>query len=116
MDVSAYRLFAQEKLGVSFKDIELLITAFTHRSYLNEHKKTVKTHNERLEFLGDAILEMVVTEFLYNKYDDPEGVLTNWRSSLVRTESIAEAAERYDFEPLLRLSRGEVRGSLRARR
>jgi len=115
MDASAYRLFAQEKLGVSFKDIELLITAFTHRSYLNEHKKTVSYHNERLEFLGDAVLELVVTEYLYNTYDEPEGILTNWRSSLVRTESIGAAATRCGFEPLLRLSRGEKRGSERAR-
>ncbi len=115
MDASAYRLFAQEKLGVNFKDIELLITAFTHRSYLNEHKKTVSYHNERLEFLGDAVLELVVTEYLYNTYDEPEGILTNWRSSLVRTESIGAAATRCGFEPLLRLSRGEKRGSERAR-
>jgi ribonuclease-3 len=116
MDISGYQAFAKDKLKADFNDIDLLITAFTHRSYLNEHRKTVKTHNERLEFLGDAVLELVVTEFLYDKYDDPEGVLTNWRSSLVRTESIAEAAESHDFEPLLRLSRGEARGSLRARR
>lgn len=108
MDNSRYQTFAKDKLEADFKDINLLITAFTHRSYLNEHRKTVKTHNERLEFLGDAVLELVVTEFLYDKYDDPEGVLTNWRSSLVRTESIAEAAESHDFEPLLRLSRGEA--------
>lgn len=107
MDVSVYHVFAEEKLGVSFSNIELLITAFTHRSYLNEHKKTVTEHNERLEFLGDAVLELVVTEYLYNTYPDPEGVLTNWRSSLVRTESIGAAAVRCGFEPLLRLSRGE---------
>ncbi|MEI9914309.1 MAG: ribonuclease III [Candidatus Saccharibacteria bacterium] len=116
MDVSSYQTFAKDKLKVEFKDIDLLITAFTHRSYLNEHKKTVKVHNERLEFLGDAVLELVVTQFLYINYPDPEGVLTNWRSSLVRTESIAEAAANFDFEPLLRLSRGETRGSERARR
>jgi ribonuclease-3 len=82
---------------------------------LNEHKKTVQEHNERLEFLGDAVLELVVTEFLYGNYDDPEGILTNWRSSLVRTESISAAAAKYGFEPLLRLSRGEKRGTERAR-
>lgn len=116
MDVSRYHQFARDKLKVEFKDIDLLITAFTHRSYLNEHKRTVKVHNERLEFLGDAVLELVVTEFLYENYLDPEGVLTNWRSSLVRTESIAEAASDYEFEPLLRLSKGEARGTERARR
>ena len=115
MDTVAYQQFAQDKLGTSFKDIELLITAFTHRSYLNEHKKTVKAHNERLEFLGDAVLELVVTEYLYGTYDEPEGILTNWRSSLVRTESIGAAATKFGFEPLLRLSRGEKRGTERAR-
>ena len=114
MDTSAYLVFAKEKLFVTFNDIELLITAFTHRSYLNEHKKSVKQHNERLEFLGDAVLELVVTEYLYATYDEPEGILTNWRSSLVRTESIGAAAHKFDFEPLLRLSRGEKRGTDRA--
>jgi ribonuclease-3 len=114
MDVSKYQDFAKDKFG-DFKDIKLLITAFTHRSYLNEHKKTAQEHNERLEFLGDAVLELVVTEYLYNKYSEPEGILTNWRSALVRTESISAAAARENFEPLLRLSRGEKRGSERAR-
>lgn len=115
MDTSAYQSFARDTLHVTFKDIGLLVTAFTHRSYLNEHRKTVKEHNERLEFLGDAVLELVVTEYLYGNYKDPEGVLTNWRSSLVRTESISAAAAKYDFEPMLRLSRGEKRGTERAR-
>ncbi len=115
MDKSAYLAFAEDKLHVTFNDIELLLTAFTHRSYLNEHKKTVREHNERLEFLGDAVLELVVTEYLFNNYGEPEGILTNWRSSLVRTESIGAAAVKFGFEPLLRLSRGEKRGSERAR-
>lgn len=115
MDAGKYQAFAQEKLGVVFNNIDLLITAFTHRSYVNEHRKTAKEHNERLEFLGDAVLELVSTEYLYNNYSDPEGILTNWRSSLVRTESIGAAATRNDFEPLLRLSRGERRGTDRAR-
>jgi ribonuclease-3 len=115
METAAYLTFAKDKLHVAFSDIQLLVTAFTHRSYLNEHKKTVHEHNERLEFLGDAVLELVVTEYLYNHYEEPEGILTNWRSSLVRTESIGAAATRYDFEPLLRLSRGEKRGTERAR-
>jgi ribonuclease III len=115
MDSNLYQAFAGEKLHVAFNDIDLLITAFTHRSYLNEHKKSVKEHNERLEFLGDAVLELVVTEYLYTSYNDPEGILTNWRSSLVRTESIGAAAAKYGFEPLLRLSRGEKRGTERAR-
>lgn len=115
MDYNAYKTFAQDKLGVTYNDIELLVTAFTHRSYLNEHKKTVKEHNERLEFLGDAVLELVVTEYLYGNFDDPEGILTNWRSALVRTESIGAAAARCGFESMLRLSRGEKRGTDRAR-
>lgn len=115
VDIKRYVDFAQDVLGVSFNDISLLITAFTHRSYVNEHKKTAKVHNERLEFLGDAVLELVVTEHLYLSYDEPEGILTNWRSALVRTESIGAAASTYEFEPLLRLSRGEKRGTQRAR-
>lgn len=115
MDKSIYLNFAKEILGVEFNDIELLITAFTHRSYVNEHRKTAKTHNERLEFLGDAVLELVVTEFLYINHQEPEGILTNWRSALVRTESIGSAAGAHKFEPLLRLSRGEKHGTERAR-
>lgn len=114
-DYTAYKTFAQTVLGVTFDNLELLVTAFTHRSYLNEHKKTATAHNERLEFLGDAVLELVVTEYLYKNFKEPEGILTNWRSSLVRTESIGSAASRFGFEPLLRLSRGERRGTDRAR-
>ncbi len=115
MDTSKYKDFAKLKLGIEFNDINLLITAFTHRSYVNEHRKTAKEHNERLEFLGDAVLELVVTEFLYKNHQEPEGTLTNWRSALVRTESIGAAANSNEFEPLLRLSRGEKRGTERAR-
>ncbi len=115
MDNAHYIEFAKDVLGLEFKDIQYLITAFTHRSYLNEHRKTVSEHNERLEFLGDAVLELVVTEYLYSNYAEPEGILTNWRSSLVRTESIGAAASRLGFEPQLRLSRGEKRGTDRAR-
>lgn len=114
MDISKYQAFATDKFG-GFNDISLLLMAFTHRSYLNEHKKTAQAHNERLEFLGDAVLELIVTEYLYSNYSEPEGILTNWRSSLVRTESISAAADRENFEQLLRLSRGEKRGSERAR-
>ncbi len=114
-DTSIYQAFAKDKLGVVFSDASLLVTAFTHRSYVNEHRKTASEHNERLEFLGDAVLELIVTEYLYANFTEPEGTLTNWRSSLVRTESIGAAAHRFDFEPLLRLSRGEKRGTNRAR-
>jgi ribonuclease-3 len=114
-DYSAYQTFAEEVLGIHYDNIQLLVTAFTHRSYVNEHKKTVFEHNERLEFLGDAVLELVTTEYLYTNHSDPEGILTNWRSALVRTESIGAAAERAGFEPFLRLSRGEKHGTPRAR-
>jgi len=115
MDIAPYLAFAKEQLGTTYNDINLLVLAFTHRSYVNEHKKTAPQHNERLEFLGDAVLELVVTEYLYNNFSDPEGILTNWRSALVRTESIGAAAARHGFAPLLRLSRGEKRGTDRAR-
>jgi len=106
-----YADFAKDVLDTEFKDIMLLVTAFTHRSYVNEHKKSTKEHNERLEFLGDAVLELVTTRFLFDNHDDAEGVLTNWRSALVRTESIGEAASKHGFEKLLRLSRGEKKAS-----
>jgi ribonuclease III len=115
MDVEKYILFAEQKLKLKFNNIDLLITALTHRSYLNEHKKTATEHNERLEFLGDAVLELVVTEYLYSNYSEPEGILTNWRSSLVRTESISAAASRLECMDLIRMSRGERRGSDRAK-
>lgn len=114
-DLAKYQQFATTNLGITFNNINLLILAFTHRSYVNEHRKTAKEHNERMEFLGDAVLELVVTEFLYTTYSEPEGVLTNWRSSLVRTESISAAAHKAGFEDLLRLSRGERKGTERAR-
>lgn len=115
IDTVPYQEFAREVLGFEFDNIELLIDAFTHRSYMNEHKKSARVHNERLEFLGDAVLELVVTDHLYRSYDEPEGILTSWRSALVRTESIGEAGQSLGYESLLRLSRGEKRGSDRAR-
>ncbi len=115
IDTTPYQAFAREKLGFEFENIELLVTAFTHRSYMNEHKKSAREHNERLEFLGDAVLELSVTDYLYLNFSEPEGILTSWRSALVRTESISEAGARLGFESLLRLSRGEKHGSDRAR-
>lgn len=114
-DIQRYIDFAKESLGIAFDNPELFVTALTHRSYLNEHRTTVKEHNERLEFLGDAVLELIVTEYLFINYSEPEGILTNWRSSLVRTESISAAATKLGYEPYLRLSRGEKRGTDRAR-
>ncbi len=112
--VEEYQKFAREKLGFEFQDIDLLITALTHRSYVNEHKASAKAHNERLEFLGDAVLELVSSDFLYRNYDEPEGIMTAWRSALVRTESIGAAGEDLGYEPLVRLSKGEKHGSSRA--
>lgn len=110
-----YQDFAVEKIGYEFENIDLLITALTHRSYVNEHKKSVTEHNERLEFLGDAVLELSVTDYLFNNYSDPEGILTSWRAALVRTESIGAAGDALGYEPLVRMSRGEKQGSTRAR-
>lgn len=115
MQVAPYQDFARTQLGFEFEHIEYLITALTHRSYVNEHKKSVSEHNERLEFLGDAVLELVVTDYLFRNFSEPEGTLTSWRAALVRTESIGEAGEALGYEPLIRMSRGEKNGSLRAR-
>jgi ribonuclease-3 len=115
MQTAPFQEFAREKLGFEYENIDLLITALTHRSYVNEHKKSVSEHNERLEFLGDAVLELVVTDFLFRNYSEPEGILTSWRASLVRTESIGEAGDALGYESLIRMSRGEKNGSQRAR-
>lgn len=114
MDIRPYQDFAKTQLGFEFKDIDLLITALTHRSYVNEHKKSVKDHNERLEFLGDAVLELVTSDFLFRNYAEPEGIMTSWRAALVRTESIGAAGEALGYAPLVRLSKGEKHGSDRA--
>ena len=115
MQTQPYQDFAKNVLGFEFNDIQLLVTALTHRSYVNEHKKSVSEHNERLEFLGDAVLELVVTNHLYRNFNDAEGTLTSWRAALVRTESIGEAGIRLGYEPLVRMSRGEKQGGDRAR-
>jgi ribonuclease-3 len=85
MLTTPYQDFAREHLGFEFKDIQLLITALTHRSYVNEHKKSVTEHNERFEFLGDAVLELVVTDYLFKNFTEQEGILTSWRAALART-------------------------------
>ncbi len=115
MDLTPYREFAKDVLGLEFENIDTFVTALTHRSYVNEHKKSATEHNERLEFLGDAVLELVVTDYLFANYDEPEGILTSWRASLVRTESIGAAGEALGYEPLVRMSKGEKNGSDRAR-
>lgn len=97
----------QTKINLKFKDESYLIEALTHRSYLNEHKEC-KSHNERLEFLGDAVLELVVSDYLFKKFPDrAEGDLTSFRSALVKTDSLAESAKVLGIGDSLMLSRGE---------
>jgi len=115
MQTEPYQKFSRETLGFEFENIDLLVTALTHRSYVNEHRKSVSHHNERLEFLGDAVLELVVTDYLFNNYTEAEGILTSWRAALVRTESIGESGAALGYEPLVRMSKGEKQGSDRAR-
>lgn len=115
MDLTPYREFANDVLGLEFEDIMVLVTALTHRSYVNEHRKSVSEHNERLEFLGDAVLELAVTEHLYKNFSEPEGILTSWRAALVRTESIGAAGDKLGYGRLIRMSKGEKNGSERAR-
>ena len=106
----------ENKIRHVFKERRLLETAFTHRSYLNENRTPGREHNERLEFLGDAVLELVVTDFLYAKYPEkPEGDLTAYRAALVNTVSISDAASQLEMNEHLLLSRGEARDTGRAR-
>jgi ribonuclease-3 len=98
----------EKKINIVFKDKKLLELAFVHKSYVNEHKDKKIEFNERLEFLGDAVLELVVTEFLYKNYPtEPEGVLTNWRSALVKGKHLAEISNELNLGVYLYLSRGE---------
>lgn len=103
------------KLDLKVENRELFERAFVHRSYLNESKSAGFESNERLEFLGDAVMELIVTEHLYLNYNEPEGVLTNWRAALVKGEMIAKVAEALGFNDLLQLSKGEQSGSGKAR-
>lgn len=98
----------EEIIGIKFINADLIKQAVVHRSYLNEHPEFGLNHNERLEFLGDAVLEIVVTEFLFKNYPDtPEGDLTNWRASLVNSKMLAVVAEEIKLEKYLYLSKGE---------
>ena len=110
-------IVAVEKLiGASFQDAGLLRSALTHRSYLNEHREADWAHNERLEFLGDAVLELVITDFLFNKYPEkPEGELTAVRAALVNTVSLAAASSVLGVNEYLLMSKGEAKDSGRAR-
>lgn len=100
-------------IKIKFKNQNLLKQALTHRSYLNEHqgdKKIVNIgHNERLEFLGDAVLELIVTEYLYKKYNNPEGELTNWRASLVNSRMLSQISKEIRLDDFLYLSKGEAK-------
>lgn len=101
----------EKKLKINFKSQDLLKQAFVHRSYINENPNFHLAHNERLEFLGDAVLELIVTEYLYQKYPNPEGELTNWRASLVNSQMLAKLAKKTDLEEYLYLSKGESKDS-----
>lgn len=106
----------EKETGISFKDKNLLKNAFTHRSYLNENPQTDLQHNERLEFLGDAVLELVVTESLYKNYpDNSEGDLTMWRAALVNARMLAEVAKELNLGDYLFLSQGETKEQGKAR-
>ncbi|OGZ57248.1 MAG: ribonuclease III [Candidatus Spechtbacteria bacterium RIFCSPLOWO2_12_FULL_38_22] len=105
----------EEGLGIYFENKGLLMQAFIHRSYLNEHSDTGLDHNERLEFLGDAVLELIVTEYLYNKYDNPEGDLTSWRAALVNSKMLSKIASDLNFNEYILLSKGEAKDTGRAR-
>ncbi len=105
----------EAKIEVAFKNKDLLLQALTHRSYLNENPSWRLDHNERLEFLGDAVLELVVTEYLYNNYANPEGELTNWRAALVNAVMLAQISTQFDLNDFMLLSRGEAKDTGRAR-
>ncbi len=106
----------EKKINISFNNKNLLIQAFVHRSYLNENRTLVSEHNERLEFLGDAVLELVSTEYLYKKYPAaPEGELTAYRSALVNAIALSKVAADLGVNELLLLSRGEAKDNGRAR-
>ena len=106
----------EKKLGITFKNKDILIQSFVHRSYLNENPEIGLEQNERLEFLGDAVLELVITEHLYKEYPQKaEGELTNWRAALVNAKMLALVAEELGFNEFLLLSRGEAKELGKAR-
>ncbi|HEY4505256.1 MAG TPA: ribonuclease III [Candidatus Paceibacterota bacterium] len=106
----------EKTIGIDFGNRALLQQAFVHRSYINENKQSGLSHNERLEFLGDAVLELVITDFLYKKYPEkPEGDLTAYRSALVNADTCAGIATGLGMGPYLLLSKGESKDVGRAR-
>lgn len=107
----------QEKIEIEFKNKSLLKQAFIHRSYLNENPDLKLSHNERMEFLGDAVLELAVSEYLYSNYrKKSEGVLTTWRAALVKGESLAQVAKDLELGQYLKLSKGEEKGGGREKK
>lgn len=105
----------EKKLNIDFKNKDLLTQSFCHRSFLNENPSFHLDNNERLEFLGDAVLELVVTDYLYKNYQNPEGELTNWRAALVNAQNLAKVAGILGLENYLLLSKGESKDKGRAR-
>ncbi|HBU07527.1 MAG TPA: ribonuclease III [Candidatus Magasanikbacteria bacterium] len=97
----------EDRIGIKFNNSNYIVQALVHRSYLNENRDFALGHNERLEFLGDAVLELVITEHLFENYQNPEGELTNWRAALVNAKMCAQIASEIDMEPYLFLSHGE---------
>jgi ribonuclease-3 len=98
-----------QKINITFSDLNTFDIALTHRSYINESESEQSVHNERLEFLGDAVLELISSEYLFKEYPNrPEGELTSFRSAAVRTESLAEIARELGFGDFLRMSKGEA--------
>ena len=104
-----------KKIGIKFNDIKFLQEALTHRSYLNENRGYKLNHNERLEFLGDAVLELAVTDYLYKNYPNPEGDLTSWRAALVNGEMLAKVSKGLNVDEYLLMSKGETKDTGRAR-
>ncbi|MCD6149452.1 ribonuclease III [bacterium] len=104
-----------KKIGIKFNDIKFLQEALTHRSYLNEHRGYKLNHNERMEYLGDAVLELAVTDYLYKNYPNPEGDLTSWRAALVNGEMLAKVAKGLNVDNYLLMSKGETKDTGRAR-
>lgn len=105
----------EQNLGIKFNNSDLLIQALVHRSYLNENPDFRLAHNERLEFLGDAVIELIVTEYLYQRYPNPEGELTVWRAALVNSKMLSEKAVQLDLNDYVLLSRGEAKDIGKAR-
>ena len=105
----------ENAIGIKFKNKDLLLEALTHRSYLNENKDWRVNHNERMEFLGDAVLELVVTEFLFKDYPNPEGEMTNWRAALVNANMLSQITNEFSLDKYVSLSRGEAKDTGRAR-